>query len=249
MIFSIVFLLVVVTMSLLVTRIASLMLVLTGMSKESTRFQARSALACVGYTTSEAEQVVNHPVRRRIIMLLMLIGNIGVPTVVATLVVSFITASQADHWWHPLLLLFTGLGVLAYVAHSRWIEKHLNRILSVVLKRWTDLEVRDYVALLQLQNGYAVTEMLVDPGDWLDGKTLLAAALSREGILVLGIQRKSGEYVGAPRAADAIHAGDILVLYGQVDRLQELDQRKRDGGDDAHREAAAELAADRPATG
>jgi hypothetical protein len=240
MIIAIAFLLVVLSISLLVTRLASMALILTGMSKESARFQARSALAGVGFTTRESEMVVTHPVRRRIIMWLMLTGNIGVPTVVATLVVSLITTAQAEHWWRPFLLLVAGLVTIAYAAHSRWIEQHLNRMLALFLKRWTDLDVRDYVALLQLQNGYAVTEMLVEPGDWLDGKTLAAADLSHEGILVLGIQRGGGDYLGTPHAADAIHAGDTLVLYGGGTRLKELDQRKREAGDEAHLKSVAE---------
>ena len=115
-------------------------------------------------------------------------------------------------------------------------------MLALFLKRWTDIDVRDYVALLQLQNGYAVTEMLVDAGDWLEGKSLAEADLSHEGILVLGIQR-GGDYIGAPHAPDRVHAGDTLVLYGWVDRLKELDQRKIEGGDNAHRKSVAELAA------
>lgn len=243
MIISIVFLLVVISISLLVTRLAALALILTGLSKESARFQARSALAGVGFTTHESESVVNHPVRRRIIMVLMLTGHIGVPTVVATLVVSLITTAQAEHWWHPLLLMVAGVAALSYAAHSRWIEKHLNRILARALKRWTSLDVRDYVSLLQMQNGYAVTEMLVDPGDWLVGKSLAMAALSHEGILVLGIQGGNGDYLGTPRAADVIRSGDVLVLYGRVDRLKELDQRKMGTGDAAHQKAVEELAA------
>ncbi len=241
MIFPIAFLLVVLTMSLLVTRIAAVALMLTGLSQETARFQARSALAGVGYTTSEAELMVNHPVRRRIIMLLMLVGNIGVPTVVATLVVSFITATQAETVWHPLLLLAVGVGALLTAALSKRIEKLLNRVLSLLLKRWTDLEVRDYVSLLQLQSGYAVSEMVVEPGDWIESKTLAGAALSHEGILVLGIQREDGPFIGAPRADDVIRAGDVLVLYGEGRRLEEFDARKAATGDDAHRQAVAEL--------
>jgi hypothetical protein len=242
MIIAILFLLVVLSISLLVTRLASMALILTGMSKESARFQARSALAGVGFTTRESESVVNHPVRRQIIMWLMLTGHIGVPTVVATLVVSLITTAQSEHWWKPVFLLGAGLAAIAFAAHSRWVEGRLNVLLAFCLKRWTDLDVRDYVSLLQLQNGYAVTEMLVETGDWLDGKTLAEADLSHEGILVLGIQRGS-DYIGAPHAPDRIHAADTLVLYGWVDRLKELDQRKIEGGEEAHRKSVAELAA------
>lgn len=54
--------------SLVITRIATLAFVLTGMSTEAARFQARSALTGTGFTTGESEAVVNHPVRRRIVM-------------------------------------------------------------------------------------------------------------------------------------------------------------------------------------
>jgi TrkA-C domain len=242
MIFAIISFLAVLSISLVVTRLAAMALTLTGMSRESARFQARSALTGVGFTTSESEIIVNHPVRRQIIMVLMLIGNIGIPTMIATLAVSLITTAQAEHWWNPVLLMIVGLGALIYAARSLWIEKHLNKVLAKVLKRWTDLEVRDYISLLQLQNGYAVNEMVIRQGDWLDGKSLEEAALPHEGILVLGIQRGSGEYIGAPRATDVIRYGDILVAYGWVDRLKELDQRTGPAGDAAHKKAVEEVA-------
>lgn len=236
-------LLIVVAITMLITRLASMALVLTGMSAEAARFQARSALAGVGFTTREAEQVVNHPVRRRIIMLLMMTGSISVPTVIAALGVSLFTTLQREQWWWPALALAVGLLVLFAFARSRWIETHLNRLMGWALVRWTNLDVRDYVSLLQLQNGFAVTEMIVDPGDWLDGRTLQNANLSHEGILVLGIQREGGEYIGTPGAMDVIQAGDTLVLYGQIDRLKELDQRDLAMGDTAHRKAEADHAA------
>lgn len=242
MIIAIASLLIVVAISLMITRLAAMALIFTGMSRESARFQARSALAGVGFTTHESETVVNHPVRRRIIMLLMLTGSIGVPTVVATLVLSFVTSTQAEHWWQPIGLLVAGLTAIALFARSRWVEQRMNKLLALALKRWTNLDVRDYVSLLQLQKGYAVTEMLVEPGDWLDGKHLHEAALSREGVLVLAIQRHAGAYIGAPRATDTIQAGDILILYGLIERLRELDQRTAASGETAHQEAISEHA-------
>ncbi len=65
-------------LSLTITRIGAVALMLTGISAESARFQARSAFSGVGFTTTEAVAVVNHPVRRRIVMVLMLMGNVGV---------------------------------------------------------------------------------------------------------------------------------------------------------------------------
>ena len=73
-------LLVVILLALLVMRIATVVLTLTGLSSESARFQVRSALTGVGFTTREAESVVNHPVRRRVVMMLMLIGSAAKPS-------------------------------------------------------------------------------------------------------------------------------------------------------------------------
>lgn len=62
---SIVSLLLILTLSILITRIATVALTHTGLSREAARFQARSAFTDVGFTTSESEKVVNHPERRR----------------------------------------------------------------------------------------------------------------------------------------------------------------------------------------
>jgi hypothetical protein len=59
-------------------------LTLTGMARPAARFQARSALTGAGFTTSESEAVLQHPVRRRIIMIRMLVGGLGVATSMAS---------------------------------------------------------------------------------------------------------------------------------------------------------------------
>ena len=79
---AIISLFIVLVMSLLVTRIAAMALMLTGLSRETAVFQARSAFTGVGYTTTESEEIVSHPVRRRIVLILMLLGNLGVGAVI-----------------------------------------------------------------------------------------------------------------------------------------------------------------------
>jgi NhaP-type Na+/H+ or K+/H+ antiporter len=83
-------LLVILSLSLLITRVATVALTYTGMSRESARFQARSAFTGTGFTTSESEKIVTHPVRRRIILLLMLFGNAGIVAVVTSLILTFV---------------------------------------------------------------------------------------------------------------------------------------------------------------
>lgn len=87
---AIVTVLLVITLSLVVTKIASIILTFTGISRDAARFQARSAFTGTGFTTSEAEMVIDHPVRRRVVMLLMLLGNAGLITIIASLMTSMV---------------------------------------------------------------------------------------------------------------------------------------------------------------
>src|SRR4051812_27000345 len=87
----------VVAVSLLIERVATVALALTGLSRDAARFQARSAFTGTGFTTQESEQVVMHPARRRVLEGLMLVRSIGVLTAVSSLVISFLdTANTAD---------------------------------------------------------------------------------------------------------------------------------------------------------
>ena len=103
-VFPIVSLLVALAVSMIVTRVAALALMFTGMSREAAKFQARSAFTGAGYTTQESEMIVKHPVRRQIVASLMLLGNLGVATVGATVMVSIMSTSNSTAQVRWLLL-------------------------------------------------------------------------------------------------------------------------------------------------
>lgn len=230
---------VVVAASLLITRVGAVALMLTGMSRESSRFQARSAFFGVGFTTAEAEAVVGHPVRRRIIAWLILLGNAGVVSVLGTLLISF--RADTNDTLVRVLVLLAGLLLLALLAASRPVDRMLTRLIRRILGRYTDLDVRDYSAVLELEGGYAVAELLVEDSDWIAGRPLGAVTLRDEGVVVLGVHRPGGAYIGAPDGDTAIRAGDVLTLYGREDRVCELDRRARGAdGDAAHAAAVHE---------
>lgn len=230
--------LVAITLSLLITRVATEALTLTGLSRSSAGFQARSAFTGSGFTTDESEKVVNHPVRRRIIMWLMFLGNAGIITVISSLVLTFISTGGFTEWLPRLLLLFLGIGLLWVVAKNAAFNRFLTRWVRVALRRWTDLDVRDYASLLHLKGDYQVMEIQVETGDWLANKRLDELHLRDEGIVILGIQRSDKTYIGAPHGSTCISAGDLLILYGRKLGLMELDTRGAGAtGEQAHEDA------------
>lgn len=230
---------VVMLVSLLITRVATVALTLTGLSREAARFQARSALSGTGFTTSEAEAVVGHPVRRRIVATLMLIGSAGLVTVIATLMLSFTDAGGAQAL-HRILALIGGLVCVWLLARSAWVDRRLSWLIAKVLARWTDLDARDYGALLHLAEHYAVGEILVREGDWLASRALEELNLRDEGVVVLGLTLADGAWVGAPTFDVQIHAGERVVAYGPAARLRDLDHRPSGPDGDRAHEAALE---------
>ncbi len=234
-------LLVVVSLSILITRVATIALTHTGLSKEAARFQARSAFTGAGFTTNESEQVVNHPVRRRIVMFLMLLGNAGFVTALSSLVLTFVGEEGSGSLIWKLTLLGLGLFLLAMIAMSSWVDRHLSNLIDWALKRYTKLDVRDYASLMHLTGEYRLVELQIKPNDWLANKTLADAKLRDEGIVVLGIKGLDGSYLGTPKGARRISPQDTLILYGRVSALQELDKRQSDKvGEQEHADAVKE---------
>jgi hypothetical protein len=223
--------LIVLTCSLVVVRVATVGLTMTGLSKDLAQFQALSAFTGSGFTTRESEKIVNHPLRRRIVMHLMLLGHGGIVIAVASVMLSFLnTSGRADNWtavwWVRLFVLTIGVVMLWTAANSRYVEHVTWRINEWALTRFGHISVQDYTQLLRLSHNFVVWEMNVHTDHWLAGRTLAESALASEGILILGIERADGEYLGAPRGQMRIEPNDHLILYGQQEALANLGMRK-----------------------
>lgn len=219
-------LLTVIIISMIVVKVATVALTLTGISEPLARFQARSAFTGTGFTTAEAEKVVQHPVRRRIVMLLMLLGNAGIVGVMSSLMLSFADGDSQQNVWVKFISLMLGLCVLWWIANSPWLNRQMTRVIKWALQRWTDIEIRDYAGLLHLTGDFVVAEMQVRRGDWLCDRDLSSLRLNSEGVLVLGIERTDGSYIGAPRGTTTLQDGDVLLVYGRQPAIAELDERR-----------------------
>lgn len=219
-------LLAVLLISLAVTRVATVALTLTGLSRESARFQARSAFTGAGFTTSESELVVKHPVRRRIVMMLMLLGNAGVVAAVGSLLLTFIETGEEVDWGLRMLILGGGLVSLWLLATSRYVDRLVSYVTTRALRRWTSIDVTDYAELLHLAGEYKVVVMPVEEGHWAADRTLAEMDLRAEGMLTLGVERRDGTFLGVPSLETQVHVGDQMTIYGRSAALDSLGHRR-----------------------
>lgn len=218
---------VILIVSLTIVRVAAVMLELTGISKDTARFQSRSAFTGAGYTTHEAEMIVKHPVRRRIISNLMLIGNIGFVTFVSSLVISFLSIRSREGALITFSILIGGLLIISLLTRLRLLNRLLEKIIERFLKKVTKIHTLDYESLLNLAGNFEVITVAVKPDSWLADELLSELKLSEEGVLVLGIRRMDGYFLGSPRGESTIYAGDELIAYGREDALKNLSERRK----------------------
>lgn len=224
-------LLIIILMSIVVIRIGSIALELTGLSPEIASFQAQSAFSGVGFTTRESEAIVTHPVRRRIIRILILLGSAGVTTSMATLVLAFVGEHGKAVAIRGLILL-TGILAIFLFARSRHIYVLMRKIISAALEKWTTLRIFDYEELLGFNEGYAISRIAVRNDSWLVDKKLGELRLDQHAILILAIYRKINNkkeaFIGGPTGDTIIKAKDVLVCYSKEDVSKQLARKQKE---------------------
>ena len=147
------------TISTILVRIASTIMRLTGLPDNVARFQSLSAMTGTGFTTRESELIVNYPIRRRVLMTLMIIGNIGLVSVVSTFVVAFSEIGPERASVVQQVFWFTAaLAVNFLVIVNPVVDGLLCRFLSWVLVRTTNLGKRRFVRLLSLEDDMTIAE-------------------------------------------------------------------------------------------
>ncbi|MTI81316.1 MAG: potassium transporter TrkA [Firmicutes bacterium] len=202
---------------LFIVEVAAIALKVTGMDYSKARFQALSALLTCGYTTSEAELVTQHPVRRKIAMVLMTIGYLGM----ATIVTSLLSVIR-----HPLTLIQVGvvllvaLLLLGFYANQA-LRGKLGYSIERSLAKRKFLEKKTLEELLHLSNNYTVSEVLLETDSPLLSKTIIDSRLRDRGVFILSIER-GNETIYSPRGSEEMLVGDKLLVYGQRDKIDNL---------------------------
>ncbi len=232
-------LLMIIVLSITIVRVGAMALELTGLSEEVASFQAQSAFSGAGFTTSESESIVSHPVRRRIARLLILLGSAGFTSSIATFILTFIGQSGRGIAVRTTVLLI-GIIFIYLFSKSRFVYRMMRKIIMSALEKFTTLKVCDYQEVLGLKKGYTVSRIFVKENNWMVGHALRELGLSQEGILILSIHRiVNGEdkFIGVPTKDTVIGENDILICYGRGEALVNLSRRPKGAqGDSQHRE-------------
>ncbi|BCX46363.1 potassium transporter TrkA [Haloferula helveola] len=220
----------IVVVALLIVQLGANALALTGMSQAAARFQAASAFFGVGFTTQEAEMVVNHPVRRRIILHLIIAGNVGITSALATLIVTLMNNDPEGMAGGVLLLwilgALVGVGLLLNVG---FVKKPMDSLMRSLLKRLGVVQALDYDVLLRVKQGFSVAEVELIEGHPFIGKALGQSRPGDQGIVILGVYRKDGRFVGAPGRDEVLEEGDLIMVYGSDHDVGRLRSGYRDG--------------------
>ena len=204
---------------ILTVEVSTVMLILTGLDRDTARFQAISIITASGYTTSESELVARHPVRRKIAMSLMISGSIAVAFIISIMVriLSKGLSGPKDVFSAVILLLMVYL-----LFRSNRMNRFLSTRLEQQLAKQPYLHKRSVEELLKLDDNFSIAEIhLSNPNSPWVNQTLSETRLRDKGILILSI-RRDGNVIRAPRGTDELRNGDILLVYGRPRFIAEL---------------------------
>jgi len=216
---SVVLLIVFICTAYLIVRIGAIALEMTGMERSRARFQALSAFSGTGFTTKEAELVVSHPRRRKIVTYLMILGNAGIVSVIATFVLSL-----RQTGFRPslnLVIIAASLFVLYRIASHRKLAKKLTNKIRETLREKLHFEKVHIEELLHQSEGYGVASVLIEKRSKIAGMSLADSGFKERDLMVLSIERDE-EVISVPKAQSKIQVGDRLICYGKLENLKGL---------------------------
>jgi len=211
---------VIIIVSAIVVKVATVALKLTGMDDSKARFQALSAFTGTGFTTKDSEAITENRLRRKIVMLLMISGNAGLITVITALIMSFEKSGPTPALINSAFLI-TFLFFLYKLATHKRITRLLTKIIKAQLERGSIFQKRPVEEIVHIAKDYGIAEVNIKEKCIDLGRTIMDSSFRSNDILILAIERKN-EVIPAPKADDKIELGDILMCYGNLKNIEKI---------------------------
>ena len=198
---------------LLILWIGSMALEATGLDRSKSRFQALSALTGTGFTTSQAEMIVEHPKRRRITTYLIFIGNTGIAAFLILLVLYIRSGITAPS--RPLVILTVIVLLALALSFCLGLVDRLTNVFLGTGGRGPGTRSGSVKALYNQPDDYTVARLTLGQESKLAGAPLKEAGFKQGNITILAIERQEG-MVPHPQADEMLSPGDNLLCYGKM---------------------------------
>jgi len=193
------------------------MLKITGLELSKARFQIISILTHTGITTRESELIVQHPVRRRIASILMIVSYLAQATLI-TLLFDMIYRNGNNLFVVFIVLSGFLIFIIAVTRNKFILEKFESIAEKILIKRIKSIKGSRIDTILNLSPEFSVFEILIDEKSQICNKTLRETKLKENYIQVLKIDRGS-EILDFPKADTQVLIGDRMIVYGKIESI------------------------------
>ncbi len=221
--------------SWIVVRIGAVAFQLTGLEWSLAKFQSLSCFSGTGFTTKEAELITGDSRRRRIASVLMVLGNAGLVTMIASMASAFnpqqiLIARLSESLlpvsipsvlvpWVNLAVIVLGLLVIYMVFTNRRFARMLTSYLRKKIVKKELFKPVSFEELLFLTGGYGISRIEVCQDSPLINKALAESDLRKNDITVLAIIRDNTTMPN-PSASVTIQRGDELISFGKLENIR-----------------------------
>ena len=201
-----------------IVRVATVVLKLTGIDAQTARFQAISAFTGTGFTTKEAETILEDRIRRKTIVVLMILGKVGIVSVITTLFLSFGKDNLSADLYKAVVILAI-IFILHKITSLKGFSIALNKFIEKRIVARGIIKQKVLEELFHLPKGYGLAQLTITRRSKENGRSLAEAGFSGKDILVLSIARKD-KMISFPHAGDIIKEGDRLLCYGLIENIK-----------------------------
>lgn len=219
MIYLVLFL-IAVLLALIIIRIGTIALKLTGMKWENAIFQSVSAFTGCGFTTSMSENAMNDPKRRKIISWLIILGNAGLITVVITLLQSVQIKFNHD-LVHDFLVFMPVIVCLGLLFGALFITKPVFRMVEKYYKIPGVETVSVIEKFMNPKNGHGLVRVQVLTTNAICEKTVQELNPALNEFSILAIERDE-LFIPIPSETEKVKPNDILICYGKLKNIKKF---------------------------
>ena len=231
---SVMLFIIVVIASFVIVRIGAIAFQLTGLEWSLAKFQSLSCFSGTGFTTKEAELITGNRQRRRIASVLMVLGNAGLVTLIATVasalnpentLFGWLSKSYLPflplwsvRWVNMVVIIFTLFIIYKVFTNKKLAHKMTSYLRKKILKKEFFRPV-SFEELLLLTDEYGVMRLEVVGHNDLIDKTLAESELRKNDITILAILR-GGTTIPNPSAGTKIQKDDELLCFGKLENIK-----------------------------